>query len=114
MVTESNCPVVVPIYHLAPISTAREWNQVALEFIVQLSKDARYTGYQIILMGDSAGGWMTVRLLQAMCEISCGAQTDRQEEVDQALTRMGTGILISPFINSEVTDELIEASKNVS
>ena len=114
VVTESNCPVVVPIYTLAPLSTSREWDVVALDLITKLSKDARYADYQIVMMGDSAGGWMTMRLLQSMCEISCGEKQDRQEEVDQALMRMGTGIMISPFINSEVTDELIEASKSVS
>jgi hypothetical protein len=106
--------VVVPIYTLAPLSTAREWNEVALEFILKLSKDARYTDYEIVMMGDSAGGWMSMRLLQAMCEISCGGKSDRQGDVDEALMRMGTAIMISPFINSEVTDELIEASKSVS
>ena len=112
--TDSKCPVVVPIYTLAPLSTAREWNEVALEFILKLSKDARYTDYEIVMMGDSAGGWMSMRLLQALCEISCGDKSDRQGDVDEALMRMGTAIMISPFINSEVTDELIEASKSVS
>jgi hypothetical protein len=105
---------VVPIYTLAPLSTAREWNTVALDFILKLSKDDRYTDYDIVMMGDSAGGWMSMRLLQAMCEISCGEKSDRQNEVDQTLMRMGTAIMISPFINSEPTDELIEASKSVS
>lgn len=111
---ESHCPVVVPIYTLAPLSTAREWNIVALDFILKLAKDERYTDYEFVMMGDSAGGWMSMRLLQALCEISCGDKSDRQEEVDKVLMRMGTAIMISPFINSEPTDELIEASKSVS
>lgn len=57
---------------------------------------------------------MSMRLLQAMCEISCGDKSDRQGDVDDTLMRMGTAIMISPFINSEPTDELIEASKSVS
>ena len=114
VVNESHCPVVVPIYTLAPLSTARDWNIVALDFILKLAKDARYTDYEIVMMGDSAGGWMSMRLLQAMCEISCGDKSDRQGDVDDTLMRMGTAIMISPFINSEPTDELIEASKSVS
>lgn len=114
MATESGCRVVVPIYTLAPLSTAREWEQSALDLIVDLSTDERYTGYQFIHMGDSAGGWMTMRLYQAMCDISLGEESERRDAIDKALERMDTGIMISPLINPEINDELIEASKNVS
>jgi hypothetical protein len=110
---ESKCPVVVPIYTLAPLSTAREWEQTALDFVLALSKDKQYAGYQIVLMGDSAGGWMSMRLLQAMCEIGLDDKSGRQDAINTALKSMGTAIMISPLINPEVNDELIEASQSV-
>lgn len=103
----------MPIYTLAPLSTAREWEQTALDFVLALSKDKQYAGHQIVLMGDSAGGWMSMRLLQAMCEIGLDDKNGRQGAINTALKSMGTAIMISPLINPEVNDELIEASQSV-
>jgi hypothetical protein len=114
MATESGCRVVVPIYTLAPLSTAREWEQTALDLVVDLSKDERYTGHQFVHMGDSAGGWMTFRIYQSMCEVSLGEDSERKQAIDKALERMDTGIMISPLINPEINDELIAASQKVS
>lgn len=113
MATESKCHVVVPIYTLAPLSTAREWEQTAVDLVISLSNDERYAGYDIVSMGDSAGGWQTMRLYQLMCEIGLGTDNQRKDAVNKALKRMDTGIMISPLINPEVNDELIEASQSV-
>lgn len=114
MATESKCHVVVPIYTLAPLTTAREWQETAVDLVISLSKDERYTGFDIVSMGDSAGGWMTLRLYQVMCEIALGKDGERKDAVNKALTRIHAGIMISPVINSEINDDLIEASKSVS
>ena len=114
MATDSGCRVVVPIYTLAPLSTAREWEQAALDLVIKLSKDERYEDYQFVHMGDSAGGWMTFRIYQAMCEIALGEDGEKKKAIDEVLGRSSTGIMISPLINPEINDELIEASQSVS
>lgn len=114
MATDSGCRVVVPIYTLAPLSTAREWEQAALDLVINLSKDERYEGHQFVHMGDSAGGWMTFRIYQAMCEIALGEDGEKKKAIDKVLERSSTGIMISPLINPEINDELIEASQSVS
>ena len=42
----------------------------SLDFLLQLDSDPRYKDREIILMGDSAGGWFVAQLLYLLTKIS--------------------------------------------
>lgn len=112
-------PVVFPQYKLAPLSNAGHWCRAAVEFLVDLADDTRYKGREIILMGDSAGGWMVLRLLEAMCgfllgEEDLGLREEIRPAVERVMRHSGAGIMISPLLDAEISDKLLEVDRRVS
>ena len=62
---------------------------------------------------------MTIRLLQMMCGIVLGEEMEQLSEEDKGLARdimkrLGTGIMISPLVDLELTDELRRKERLVS
>ncbi|KAI5455193.1 hypothetical protein NCC49_000010 [Naganishia albida] len=74
------CDVVVPIYTLAPLATGTSCVQTSLELLAHLQTDVRYQGKQFVLAGDSAGGWIALRVLLALSERLAGKTTFRSRE----------------------------------
>jgi alpha-beta hydrolase superfamily lysophospholipase len=105
-----NTPVILPIYTLLPLSTADECTEFAISLIHSLILDERYKGKEIILMGDSAGGWIVLRALERMCELALNGDN----EAERAMKRLGRGIMFSPWTNLGVDDALLQAAENVS
>jgi hypothetical protein len=110
-VRDHKMPTVFPQYTLAPLATADTFCLAAFEFLKEVHTDPRYAGKKIVHAGDSAGGWMVLRLLEMMCGISLGEERgemgDEEREIARSMTRrMGMGIMISPLVNFELTDEL--------
>jgi len=48
----------------------------SLDFLLQLDSDPRYKDKEIILMGDSAGGWFTAQLLYFLTKIDMGESVE--------------------------------------
>jgi hypothetical protein len=75
------CDIIVPIYSLVPLSTSTTCIQTCIELLAHLERDdVRYRGKQVVLMGDSAGGWIALRLLLALMERHAGKSTFRDRE----------------------------------
>ncbi|KAJ9112625.1 hypothetical protein QFC19_000645 [Naganishia cerealis] len=81
---ELKCDVIVPIYTLAPLATGTSCIQTCIELLAHLERDdVRYRGKQFVLCGDSAGGWIALRVLLALIERYTGKVTfrDRHDKV---------------------------------
>ncbi|GHJ86315.1 hypothetical protein NliqN6_2717 [Naganishia liquefaciens] len=77
---ELKCDVVFPIYTLAPLATGTSCITTCLELLAHLRNDTRYAGKEVVLAGDSAGGWIALRTLLALVERSVGKTTFRNEQ----------------------------------
>lgn len=129
---ELKVDVVVPIYPLAPLSTATECTETAVELLARLQQDdPRYRGKQIVLCGDSAGGWIVTRVLLALVERHAGKRTFRDREGSVSVFEIHSGdegidyqaildsitdvIRISPLVDVAVDrQEDVEAEQRVS
>ena len=69
----SDC--IIPLYSLAPYSTASLFTLTSLEMILCVCDDPRYQGKDIVLYGESAGGWACWRTLLALTEVAAGKVT---------------------------------------
>lgn len=126
------CDVVVPIYTLAPLSTGTACVQTSIELLAHLQKDdVRYIGKQFVLMGDSAGGWIALRVLLALVARLKGKTTfrDREEVVEERelklkhpedvdykaiLDSVSDVLMISPVVDATADRaEDLEAEKRV-
>ena len=80
-----------------------------MEFLLSIRCDSRYSGKEIILMGDSAGGWIASRLLCAMTESALGEPVlggeriaARRGDVRKTRTMMKRVISISPVLELDM------------
>lgn len=110
LILRTGTSVVVPIYTLAPLSTADAFTSSALDLLYQVSDDPRYSDREVVLAGDSAGGWAALRLIEALS----GAALNGQERAERVLQRTTSLMMLSPLLNLEVTDEIREAAQDVS
>jgi hypothetical protein len=121
-VRDHHIPVVFPHYTRVPLSTADDWCRNALEFVLGLASDPRYAGKKIVHMGDSAGGWMSLRFRMLLCGILLGEEEvsgmkigeDTKRRVKELLDGMGTTIMVSPVVNLEMSDALEKKDALVS
>lgn len=130
---ELKCDVVVPIYTLAPLATGTACVQTSIELLVHLQKDdIRYRGKEFVLCGDSAGGWIALRVLLALVERLAGktAFRTREDELEERelklkqpedidyqaiLDSVSDVLMISPVVDATVDrPEDMEAEKRVS
>lgn len=85
--------------------------------MLQVAEDPRYKGRAVVHMGDSAGGWMSLRFRQLLCGIVLGEEEDfkgMEEKAQMLLDGLGPSILISPCVNFEITPAVLEQDKKVS
>ncbi|KAJ9123037.1 hypothetical protein QFC22_001226 [Naganishia vaughanmartiniae] len=81
---ELKCDVIVPIYTLAPLATGTSCIQTCIELLAHLERDdVRYRNKHFVLTGDSAGGWIALRVLLALVERHTGkvVYQDRKDKV---------------------------------
>lgn len=118
LVKNHKLPVVFPQYTRAPEGTAEEWCLNAVRLMLSLSTDPRYKGKKVVHMGDSAGGWMALRMRLLILGLVLGEEKlqglEDEEGFKGLADKLGPSILISPCVNFEVTKELEEAEKLVS
>lgn len=76
-----------PVYTLAPYATAGQVLRTAIDLLISVSEDPRYTGKAIILVGSSAGGWIALRLALVLTRLALG---------DEAFDAERTGISPGP------------------
>lgn len=122
IVRDHRIPVVFPHYTRVPLSTADDWCRNALQFVLGLASDPRYAGKKIVHMGDSAGGWMSLRFRMLLCGILLREEElsgmkigeDTRRRVKELLDGMGSTIMISPVVNLEMSDALEEKDALVS
>lgn len=114
LVKQLDCRVVFPMYTLSPFSTAAAWDRVASDLIVQIAQDPRYRSMEIVFMGDSAGGWMVLRLLNLLCELGLEGDEKKVAHVVRTLERITTAILISPVLSFQIDEATEQAAKGVS
>lgn len=70
--SQTGVSFIIPHYTKAPYTTADQSILGGLALIIAVSNDPRYKDKEIVLMGDSAGGWFVYRLLLAMTELALG------------------------------------------
>ena len=103
-------PTIIPHYTLAPMSTSSHATLAALQLLIDLDSDPRYAGKEIILMGDSAGGWFVGQLLATLTKLALGEkiglvgedEIERVEVVERIRGRMKKAILISPALEMDM------------
>lgn len=125
-----NVPVVTPIYTLAPLSTGVQTIAAGIDMLVTLCGDQRYIDRELVILGDSAGGWIALRMILALVEVACGRRSetgghDRTEvpgadeilskhelkHIRAALDRVKAVILFSAAVDLELaveSDRLLE------
>jgi hypothetical protein len=113
------CDIIVPIYSLVPLSTSTTCIQTCIELLAHLERDdVRYRGKQVVLMGDSAGGWIAMRVMLALMEGHAGKKTFRdredhltvedlkieKEDIDYKaiLDSLSDVVMISPVVDTSV------------
>lgn len=109
LVSTTGITCILPHYTKAPLTTAPTCILHAIEFLLELSSDPRYSGKEIILVGDSAGGWISSRLLCAMTELALdepilggGRMYQRLDKIRSTRAMMKRAILISPALELDM------------
>lgn len=110
LIKELNVPIIIPMYTLAPIATSDEFDKTALAFTLQISQDDRYKDKELIHMGDSAGGYCVLKLLELLCHKAL----EGDEAVKRALGRMGRAVMYSPLVTLELDEATLKAAEDVS
>jgi len=80
MALETGCPIIYPLYTLAPSGTAAQCIAGGLKLLLRIHRDERYRDHQIIITGASAGAWIALRLVLALSEIVLGKTTIRSND----------------------------------
>ena len=80
-----NVPVIVPVYTLAPLATGVQIIAAGIDMLATLSIDARYIDKKIVILGDSAGGWISLRLILALTELASAEDGSSRNELDTVL-----------------------------
>jgi hypothetical protein len=122
LLSSTNIPIVIPHYTLAPLSTSTHATLASLHLLLSLQSDPRYKGKEIILMGDSAGGWFVAQLLVASTKLVLGekiglvgedellgsgssaelATSESKSKFKEIRSRMKKAILISPALEMDM------------
>jgi hypothetical protein len=104
-----------------PESSAEGWCKNAVEFVLSVASDPRYAGKTIVHMGDSAGGWMSLRIKQLLCGLALGEEAVYGLELDEGalsqvkqLAGRGAAVLFSPVVNVELNQALRDKEPFVS
>ena len=118
-------PLILPIYTLAPRATGKEFVMAAVDLLARLQSDSRYRGKRIILVGDSAGGYLSAHLFAVLTNMACGSGDFTYAGQDQLLASIGldkireirrlidTVFLFSAMTESYPPDEDTEVEKVV-
>lgn len=125
MALDTGCPIVYPLYTLAPVGTAAQCVQGGLKLLLSVYRDDRYRDHEIIITGASAGAWIALRLVLALGEIVLDKSTVRlansqeiiERTVDSSLTscveksvgldiarRVSEIVLQSPWVDTDLKD----------
>jgi acetyl esterase/lipase len=75
MAIDTGCPIVYPLYTLAPLGTAAQCIEGGLRLLLKIHQDPRYQDHQILMTGASAGAWIALRLVLALSEVILGKTT---------------------------------------
>jgi hypothetical protein len=122
LISSTSIPVIIPHYTLAPLSTSTHATLASLHLLLLLQSDPRYKGKEIILMGDSAGGWFVAQLLVALTKLALGekiglvgedelvgsgsgaelATSESKSKFKEIRSRMKKAILISPALEMDM------------
>jgi acetyl esterase/lipase len=74
-VRDGRSQCIIPLYSLAPYATASRFTSTSIEMILRICEDPRYQNKDMILYGESAGGWACWRTLLALTEVAAGKMT---------------------------------------
>jgi hypothetical protein len=121
LISSTSIPVIIPHYTLAPLSTSTHATLASLHLLLLLQSDPRYKGKEIILMGDSAGGWFVAQLLVCLTKLALGekiglvgegeigsgsdaelATSESKSKFKEIRSRMKKAILISPALEMDM------------
>ncbi|KAG7531348.1 hypothetical protein FFLO_04409 [Filobasidium floriforme] len=122
LISSTSIPVIIPHYTLAPLSTSTHATLASLDLLLSLQSDPRYKGKEIILMGDSAGGWFVAQLLVCLTKLALGekiglvgedelvgsdaellrATSKSKSKFQEIRSRMKKAILISPALEMDM------------
>jgi hypothetical protein len=121
LISSTSIPVIIPHYTLAPLSTSTHATLASLHLLLSLQSDPRYKGKEIILMGDSAGGWFVAQLLVCLTKLALGekiglvgegeigsgsdaelATSESKSKFKEIRSRMKKAILISPALEMDM------------
>lgn len=126
MANELHIPVILPIYTLAPCATGRQFIMAAIDLLMQLRLEKRYEDREIVIAGDSAGGYLSLQLFVTLTNMACtggdlnyAGQAELLEkysrEAIQSLRSLAnTVILFSAMTESDPPDEDRQIEKDVS
>jgi len=124
MALDTGCPVVYPLYSLAPVGTAAQCIRGGLLLLLEIHQNPKYRDHQVLVTGASAGAWIALRLTLALAEIILGKATFRSavsrdvierdmdislsSRVDRATAldiahRISEVILQSPWLDTELS-----------
>lgn len=71
LANDFHIPVILPIYTLAPRATGRQFIVAAIDLLMQLRLEKRYKDREIVLVGDSAGGFLSLQLFVTLTNMAC-------------------------------------------
>jgi surfactin synthase thioesterase subunit len=120
LASELGIPVVVPHYTLLPLATGTQCTHAALDLCSRIMKDPRYKDKEIVVMGDSAGGWISMEVLIRLHQLSkstSGQDTFgfNVEDGPQLIEKINQAILISAVVDFDWNQpEYDEAQRLVS
>ena len=104
----SHAMVVMPIYHLAPFTTAEKGHETMMALYEKVT--AENAGKKIILMGDSAGGGYSLALAEGLSARGL-SQPDElvllSPWVDVTMSNPGIADFYDPFSNLIIRISLI-------
>lgn len=114
--------MIVPHYTKSPLATSSQSILGAISLLLSISKDPAYKDKEIVMMGDSAGGWFVLRLILAMTELAlgefkgAGAELFDREECKAVRRKMRKGVAISGCFELDLArttfkeDELLQSA----
>lgn len=88
MALDTGCPVVFPLYKLAPVGSAHQCVQGGLKLLLNIGQDSRFQDHRIIVTGASAGAWIALRIVLALAETVLGKSTARSVDSRGVVERM--------------------------
>jgi hypothetical protein len=105
MALNLGCPVVYPLYTLAPVGTAAQCIRGALLLLLEIHQNPKYRDHQIIVTGSSAGACIALRLTLALAEIILGKATFRSA-VSRDVIERDMDISLSPRVDTPTARDI--------